>query len=44
MTACVLCLVSSDAGIGLQSAEGVRLGIRATINKHFSFPEVSCAP
>ncbi|XP_016947710.1 transcription factor grauzone [Drosophila biarmipes] len=43
MTACVLCLVSSDAGIGLQSAEGVRLGIRATINKHFSFSEVLTA-
>ncbi|XP_043645822.1 transcription factor grauzone [Drosophila teissieri] len=43
MTVCVLCLASSNAGYGLESAEGVRLNIRATINKHFSFSEVLTA-
>jgi len=44
MTVCVLCLDSSNAGYGLQSEEGVRLNIRATIHKHFAFSEVSSAP
>eukprot|EP00099_Drosophila_melanogaster_P020471 NP_611944.1 uncharacterized protein Dmel_CG4707 [Drosophila melanogaster] len=43
MTVCVLCLDSSNAGYGLQSEEGVRLNIRATIHKHFAFSEVLTA-
>ncbi|KAH8401230.1 hypothetical protein KR009_003920 [Drosophila setifemur] len=43
MTACVLCLVCSDANYGLLSAEGVRLNIRDIITKHFSFFELPSA-
>ncbi|KAH8234173.1 hypothetical protein KR038_002824 [Drosophila bunnanda] len=43
MPVCVLCLVCSDGGYPLLSTEGVRLNIKGTINKHFSFFEVSCA-
>ncbi|XP_017015332.2 transcription factor grauzone [Drosophila takahashii] len=43
MTACVLCLSTSYAGHLLQSPEGVRQNIRATIIKHFSFSEVLTA-
>ncbi|XP_017061854.1 zinc finger protein weckle [Drosophila ficusphila] len=43
MATCVLCLTSSESAYGLESAEGVRLKIRATISKHFSFSEVHSA-
>ncbi|KAH8253798.1 hypothetical protein KR032_006962 [Drosophila birchii] len=43
MTVCVLCLVCSDGGYPLLSAEGIRLNIKGTITKHFSFFEVLTA-